>query len=55
MTNSHSGTCDLKLNIRDTESGKTTKLLSRKFKLDPADELLDKLNAMDDIEYQITS
>ncbi|MFT7160786.1 MAG: DNA polymerase-3 subunit alpha [Bacteroidia bacterium] len=55
MTNAHSGTCDLKLNIRDTESGKTAKLLSRKFKIDPADELLDKLNAMDEIEYQITS
>lgn len=55
LATSHSGTCDLKLNIRDAESGKIAKLLSRKFKVDPADELLEKLNTMDEIEYQVTT
>ena len=55
LATSHAGTCDLKLNIRDAESGKIAKLLSRKFKVDPADELLEKLNTMDEIEYQVTT
>ncbi|MEQ9287963.1 MAG: DNA polymerase III subunit alpha [Cyclobacteriaceae bacterium] len=55
LATTHAGTCDFKLNIRDKESGKMARLLSRKFKVDPADELLEKLNAMDEIEYQIST
>jgi DNA polymerase-3 subunit alpha len=55
LANTHSGNCDLKLNIRDPETGKTAKLLSRKYKVNPADELLEKLNMMDEVEYFIST
>ncbi|MFY0652199.1 MAG: DNA polymerase III subunit alpha [Cyclobacteriaceae bacterium] len=55
LASNHTGTCDFKVNIRDKENGKTAKLLSRKFKVDPADELLQKLDRLEEVEYNIST
>ena len=55
LTTANTGSCDLRMNIIDSETGKIAKLLSRKVKVDPADTLLNKLEALDEVEFQITT
>lgn len=53
LTNDHHGSCDLKLNIVDTTDNLRVNLLARKVKIEPADELLKKLDAIPEIKYSV--
>lgn len=50
------GTCDLRLHVYDPDdaSGLSVELMSRKFKVNPGNELLDALEALPNVECQIS-
>lgn len=55
LADAHQGACDLKLKIVDSSDNLRVNLLARKVKIDPADELMRKLDAYPELDYSIIS
>lgn len=55
ISNEFPGSCDLKLNVYDKQEGFNVELLSRKYKISPENEFIDKMEALNCLSVKVLS